>query len=326
MRAMWDESRLWMTRTQADNTVSRLVAGGFDTFIPCVWHGRGTTWPSATYTHRDIYWEIKYDPNFPDPLAYLIQKCHAEGIRVYPWFMISLNQFQNNEHPEFVDGPPDAVFNVHRPEFRTWIHDLMLEVVQKYCIDGLMLDYIRSNHGIAQYQQDDYLVQTGRVLLDDWAVKYSDPVAFDSIVQWRRNAIEIIVQNIYTATKAVRDIPVMAYGNPGSSDVWLQGQDLVKWANEGLVDAIWDGSSPGDFDTPDIVYAMTNMVDTSKYFMVAGNWIASESRPATGDELTSLIEYGQGFPKSQGIGVYLMNQYTDEQIVALRAGPFRGSS
>lgn len=325
INAMWDESRLWMTQAQADETIKKLVAANIDTFMPCIWHGRGVTWPSAIVPEKDHYWNVAFDQDFPDPLAYLLDACHDAQIKVYPWFTVALNQFPQNEYAQFVDGPPDTSFNVHRPEFRAWIHSIMLEAVRNYAIDGLILDYIRSGYGTAQYQQDDYAAKTGRNLLTDWANWGSDQTAFDSIVGWRAAAVELIVKNIRSAARAVRpDLPIHVYGSPGSSDLQLQGQDVVKWVNAGWTEALWDGASqpPETLDRTEIDYAMQNLDDTSKYFMLADNYVSGPS-PATGQQFVDLIEIGLALPKSQGIGIYLLEQLTDEQIVSLRAGPFR---
>ena len=45
-RIIFDEGLNWVTRVSAERLCSRIARAGFNVFSPCVWHGRGTIWPS----------------------------------------------------------------------------------------------------------------------------------------------------------------------------------------------------------------------------------------------------------------------------------------
>lgn len=89
-RAILDERFNWLTKKDADNTLQRIKKAGFNVFIPCIWHGRGVTWPSDL-APKEPLWENKYNPDF-DPLRYLITRAHQMDIEVHPWLTIETNK------------------------------------------------------------------------------------------------------------------------------------------------------------------------------------------------------------------------------------------
>ena len=107
-RVLFDEDFSWLTQEGADRLLQHAQEAGFDTIIPCVWHGRGVTWPSKR-APREPRWEQTVNQN-PDPLGYLIKKAHALGINVHPWFTVGLRQ--KDFFSEFAEpGTPEKSFN-----------------------------------------------------------------------------------------------------------------------------------------------------------------------------------------------------------------------
>ena len=115
-----------------------------------------------------------------DPLAYLIQEAHRKGIKVHAWVNVYLvwsnKSVPNNtnhilyQHPEWLDIPEagrmqvsELVRNMERlregheglylspghPDVPDHLLKVFREIVEKYDIDGLHLDYIR-------YQDADF--------------------------------------------------------------------------------------------------------------------------------------------------------------------------
>ena len=97
-RAILDETfQFWTTREAADRTLSRIKEAGFNVYIPVVWYGAGTTWPS-----RLAPWDPALSAQAAtgfDPLRYVIEKAHVLGIEVHPWFTVVLRR--SDLFPEF---------------------------------------------------------------------------------------------------------------------------------------------------------------------------------------------------------------------------------
>ena len=160
IRLIADENKDWLTVTGAEKVINDIASAGFNLYMPCVWHGSGTRYPSQLSVAD---W-VNFDQG--DPLERIIELAHQKGIEVHPWFVISARN--RDFFSEYYDGSPEGAFNVHRPEFREFITNFILEVVQKYDVDGINLDYIRSM-GVctSSYGVEDYKNKFNRDLLVD---------------------------------------------------------------------------------------------------------------------------------------------------------------
>ncbi len=70
-RAIFDEGLGWITEEGARKTIQRIKKAGFNVYIPCVWHGRGTRYPS---TLAPI--DVRIKSTSEDPLHRLIKISH----------------------------------------------------------------------------------------------------------------------------------------------------------------------------------------------------------------------------------------------------------
>ncbi len=104
---------------------------------------------------------IGRDPRFvgkPDPLALLIPEAHKRGIEVHPWVWVFRAGYTKdrgwilNNHPDWLelDKYGDDLsangglwISPAVPEARQFLIDVFSELVRKYQVDGLHLDYIR---------------------------------------------------------------------------------------------------------------------------------------------------------------------------------------
>lgn len=181
------------------------------------------------------------DPDF-DPLSYLITTAHAAGIQVHPWFCVTYRDaafrkwFQHKYATDvsIVDsnGKQLAVgADVHRPEYRKFVTDLMIAVARKYDVDGIHLDYIRAmSNCYCDRCQAEYAKQFGKPMSnateEDWT-------------KWHRIAIGDIVQRTAAGVRKVRPGAIMSaavFSNMSSGAV--QGQDPARWAREGWLDLV----------------------------------------------------------------------------------------
>lgn len=330
-RVILDEDFNWLTPAAADATLQRIQRAGFNVFIPVVWHGRGTSWPSNLAPKEPIWANKYYRPGY-DPLAYLIKKAHQMGIEVHPWFAVALRQ--RNFLTEYYDGgTPEEAFNVHSPGFRKYIVELMLEVVRKYDVDGINLDYVRTN-GICRsdYCIDDYKMKQGRDLRMDIAAQKESNPAWESIARWNADSVEDIVQNFSAEARKIKpDLLISVDSHAALKWLILQGTDSIKWANKGWVDVIFhmEYANLSNIRRPLLSKALTDLKDPDQLVFLAGNYEVSPLSksivwPRESKSVVDLIAYSQRLrPAGNGAALYEYRFLTDEQIEQLSAGPFK---
>lgn len=319
---------LWTQQEYVDRTLLRIKEAGFNVYMPTVWQGRGTVWPS-----HYAPWDVELAPITKtgfDPLRYAIEKAHELGIEVHPWFTLTLRQA--DIFPQFV--LPDArepAFNVHDPQFRDLIANLVGEVVTKYDVDGVNLDYVRAiDLCLTPACQEEYKARYGRNLVVD-SVLFKVSSAFaPSLVEYQASAVTTMVEGITRNVRKARRRVVI------SADVFVgqaplnQGQVAVEWANKGLVDVLLRmdyyrslnlasmAATKQELHNPDVqTFILSNMTlddelrRGEEHYSREGKWLAD-----------TIADVASRWPNT-GIAVYFYKYLSDEQIDALKRGPFR---
>jgi uncharacterized lipoprotein YddW (UPF0748 family) len=328
-RAMLDgDIPLWTKREYVDEALTRIKEAGFNVYMPTVWQGRGAAWPS-NYAPWDSKLNDRDKTNF-DPLRYLIKKAHEMGIEVHPWFTLALRQ--GDIFPEFaLADRPQKAFDVHNPQFRALMVNLIQEVVANYDVDGINLDYVRAvDFCTSEKCQEEYNKLYGRNLKADVLRFKVLPHTVPSLIEYQETAVTNFVQEI---SRSIRS------KNPNlliSADVFVghaplsQGQNSVSWVNNGLVDVIFRmdysrrinvasmDATRRELKNPEkqslLISNMSNpdeMVAGQKHFARDGAWLANT--------VSMILER---WPKT-GIAVYFYKYLTDEQIASLKGGLFR---
>ena len=329
-RAILDENFSWLTPDDADHMLTRVRDAGFNVVVPVVWHGRGTSWPSQLAPAEPL-WEKKKNRNSHDPLRYLIEKAHRMGMEVHPWFTVSLRQREFLR--EFYDeGTPDEAFNIHMPAFRNYIVSVMLEVVKKYDVDGINIDYIRSmGICVSSFCVEDYRNRMHHDLLSD-AKEKEGTSAWMSIAKWNADAVEEIVQRLSREARLLKPYLVISVSShAGLSALVYQGTDSVRWANMNWIDVIFhmEYAPPRRIRWQLLKKALADLKDPMKLVLMVGNYETSSfkkdlvwARDAqTVADLVALSQrYGYG---GNGIALYEYPYLSDPQIERLRLGPFR---
>jgi uncharacterized lipoprotein YddW (UPF0748 family) len=225
-----------------------------------LWQVRGEG--TVCYPSRIEPWgrEFGYrDPGF-DPLALAIEEAHKRGLRVEAWFNVMAGWHGPSVPPipgQLYNAHPDwflhdaagrieplrdfySILNPCWPEVRGHIVSLIDELVSRYDLDGVHLDYVRYAWDLLpkakqNYPRDErtlalYWRETGRRPDDD----------ANAWNHWRANQVTRIVVETRqlinrrrpgaTLTAAVRPDPVEAYSG------YLQNG--VAWLRSGIVDAL----------------------------------------------------------------------------------------
>jgi len=323
MRVLFDEEFSWLTKEGADRLVARASETGFTVIVPCVWHGRGVSWPSEQ-TAREPRWEQHAARN-PDPLRYLITRAHASGIQIYPWFTIALRQ--GNLFPEFAEpGTPEKAFNVHASGFRAWMVALILEVVTRYDVDGINLDYVRTKgHCSSRTCERAYLAKYGRDLQQDIATRAVSPAARAALSAWNSAAVGDVVERVAREGRRIKPSLTITIDSLAGDPLWMeQGANGLVWADNGWIDVIFHMDYGDPLNTPFLTGLKPRVKDPRKVAILIGNYFADRAdsahpQPRSGAEVHRLLKQAdQLWPESGITALYEYRFITDDQAGVLR--------
>jgi uncharacterized lipoprotein YddW (UPF0748 family) len=319
---------LWTNKEYVDRALARIKEAGFNVYMPTVWQGRGTAWPSK-YAPWDTKLANRPKDNF-DPLRYLIQRAHEMGIEVHPWFTLSLRQ--ENIFPELsLPGKLSKVFDVHNQKFRDLMRELVDEVVTNYDVDGINLDYARAMElCVTEICVEEYKQIYNRDLNADSLIFKTLPRAMPSLIEYQEMAVTSMVKGISETIRTKKPRITI------SADVFVghaplsQGQNSIAWVNDKLVDVIFRmdyfqqinvaamDATRHELNNPNrqslLISNMSNPDELSfgqKPFARDGKWLA--------DTISMVFKH---WPET-GIAIYFYKYLTDKQILALKNGPFQ---
>jgi uncharacterized lipoprotein YddW (UPF0748 family) len=332
-RAIFDETFSWLTPSGADKTLDRIKNAGFNVYIPCVWMGKGTVW-SSKLAPIAPEWIAKYVSGH-DPLTYLIRRAHEMGIEVQPWFTVMTRW--RDFFPEFYDdGTPEHAFNVHVPEFRKFIVDLMLEVVRNYDVDGINLDVIRSR-GLCKsaYCVEDYKNKFGRDLLADLQFNDLTPERlrektqnWEYLKEWNRLAVSDIVSSFSTQAKAIKPKLLVSVDTIVLiQDFRVQGADSIEWSNNGWIDVIYNMDYYQELNVRLAENGRSRLKQPDSLVVLAGNvelLNTKDAYPRDPQVVTNLLTFARSkWPGGNGVALWTYQFLTDTQIEQIKNGPFK---
>ncbi len=95
-----------------------------------------------------------------DLLKELICQAHKRGMRVHAWFTSACDEHYKKLHPEsgrchLVRGKDRELISLADEGYLAYMENIVREVCRGYDIDGLHLDYIRYNHLIYGWAEED---------------------------------------------------------------------------------------------------------------------------------------------------------------------------
>ena len=330
LRAIFDESWQWaQSRAQIDRIVDRTARAGFNVIVPCVWHGAGTYYPSKLAPAAAPLAAV-IDSGF-DPLAYLVERAHAAGIQVYAWFTVARRE--QGLLPMFAgEGVPDGAFDVHDEAFRTFIVDLIVDAARRYPLDGINLDYIRAM-GVCKSTRcaQQYRAASGRDLQADLAGSNVAGPARTALEEWQDSAVTDLVSRIRERTRAVRPgIVLSADGQPTPAGEVrpLQGRDEIQWAKLGLLDVIFHMDYRHTLDLQVIDAVVAELPASTRYVLLVANYdrIGGVAYARPGWVMADLVRLVRRRWPQAGVGMHLEAMLNDEQVDALRTGPYRSKA
>lgn len=322
-RAILDEGLNWVTRDSAERVCARIARAGFNVFIPCVWHGRGTIWPSklAPWDSHNVRAQ-----GF-DPLGNLLQTAERYHIEIHPWFTVSLRQREFFQ--EFYDsGTPAQRFDVHLESFRDFISSVIFEVAATYPVHGINLDFVSAG-GICDSPRcvEDYRRQTGRNLLVDRQIRRVPGWDMKELIAWQAAAVTDLVSRVSMSCKRAKpNIVISMSGDPVHPLLKIEGHDSAKWADEGLIDVLYNMHYEPAPDFTVFETIQSAMKRPEAMVVGVGNYeeatASSPVRSRESSKVVNLLRKARNFQQGNGVAVYLYSMLSDAQIDALKADVF----
>jgi uncharacterized lipoprotein YddW (UPF0748 family) len=190
-----------------------------------------------------------------DPLAFMIAESHKLGLEFHAWFnpyRAIFNVDTANIHPAsvaaqhrewFVKYDKHMYFNPGLPEVREHVVNVIMDVVNRYDVDGIHFDDYFYPYKVTKLNFPDSTTFT----------RYGN--GFSSLDDWRRNNVDLLIKNISDSLRQVK--PFVKFGispfgvwrnkdkDPKGSDT-KAGQtcyddlyaDVLKWMKEGWIDYV----------------------------------------------------------------------------------------
>ena len=196
-------------------------------------------------------------PNY-DPFQFVIDECHKRGIECHAWinpYRYSSSEATygklptdySNTHPDWLlECGSNVILNPGIPAVRQRIVDIVVDIIEKYDVDGIVFD--------------DYFYPNGGMTNDKDQAQY-DKYNPDGLSRgdWRRHQVNLMVEDVYEAIKARK--PWVRFGIspagvactdksladeygittcPAGSDWQYDGiySDPVAWVSQNIIDYI----------------------------------------------------------------------------------------
>lgn len=183
-----------------------------------------------------------------DPLEFVIQECHKRGMECHAWFVTiplgqrnrqTITSYQNlfKKQPHLCVLYQNEYFlNPGHPQTKNYLTNLVKEVLTRYDVDGVHLDYLRYPENSPNFPDHSEYKKYGKG---------------KSKEEWRRDNITAIVRTIYHDVKQtkpwvkVSSSPVGKYKNTsryaskGWNSFYAVSQDVQLWLQEGIQDQIY---------------------------------------------------------------------------------------
>ena len=271
VRAIWVTRWDYKTPHDIATVMENSARAGFNTVLIQV-RGDGTT----MYPSKLEPWSQEFDSRDPgfDPLMIACREAHRRGLSLHAWVNVMPGWFGKkppqhtrqlyNARPEWfwydASGRRQPLgwycsLNPCYPEVRRYLVDVMHEIVNRYPIDGLHLDYIRfPNESTDAYptgQVPDYPRDARTVEMFRRATGALPDQAPDKWNAWRAAQVTHLMHDIRAMTRDAKPHVSLTAAVGAEPDLSLRNyfQDSRRWIAEGLIDGVFPMNYDADMNT-----------------------------------------------------------------------------
>jgi len=233
-------------------TVENCKKNGLTDIFVVVWNDGVTMYPSPLVKS---YTGILQDTNFKnfDPLLAFVEQGHKLGLRVHAWFEFGFSYaYKDSSKNKWLEKYPDWVgrnskgellkkngffwWNAMNPAVQSFIKKLVLEVVNKYQVDGIQGD----DRLPAMPSEGGYDALTIKMYQSEnqGSLPPSD-AKNSSWINWRANKLNDFAKNLYSSVKKIKPNCLVTWAPsiyPWSKEQYLQ--DWPTWLKDGYADLI----------------------------------------------------------------------------------------
>ena len=254
LRGVWltnVDSDVLFSKAAIDEAMQFLADHHFNTVYPVVWNKAHTLFPSEVMARE---FGDPIDPRFVgrDPLQEVIDVAHRHGLRVIPWFEFGFSSSYQMNGGYLLKIKPDWAardrdgnlltkngfewMNAYHPEVQQFIIDMVMEVVEKYDVDGVQgddrLPAQPIEGGYSNYTDSLYRAENGG---------NPPPQDFRDLQwqRWRGDKLNAFAKRLYETVKSRKPDIAISWAPsvyPWSFDEYLQ--DWPNWLKNGYVDEI----------------------------------------------------------------------------------------
>ena len=214
---------MWMwpysVRTRgAAKTVENCVRAGVTDIYFLTKGLEGTTAFHSTLTPPDCERDL---------LQELLSEAHGQGIRVHAWFTSACDDHYKHLHPEsgrchLSRGKDRELISLRDEGYLSYMKAVVRDVCRRYDVDGLHLDYIRYNHMLYGWDEQDL-------------ARYEKAGAdAETLKAWMHKAFESEERNLEPLLDAYRagDKDLRAFAAVRRQDVWHFAKSMCDIARE----------------------------------------------------------------------------------------------
>ncbi len=267
IRAIWVTRYDYKTADDVRRIIDNCARGGFNTVLFQV-RGNGT----VSYPSKLEPWAEQFNYESPgyDPLALAIEEAHKRGLMLQAWVNVmpawkgpdqpGIRNQLYFKHPDWfwydqsgtrqplnhtVGGKSRGWYvslNPCLPEVREYLVAVFHDLVARYDIDGLHMDYIRfPNESVVPGEKiPDYPRDARTLALYHKTTGMNpdqDPAAWK---QWRTNQVNQLVADVYRMVQDTRPSAVLsaAVGSVPARGL-THHQDGLRWMTDGIIDQVY---------------------------------------------------------------------------------------
>jgi uncharacterized lipoprotein YddW (UPF0748 family) len=256
---------VWLRPPQDTATIpemlERIQKAGFNmVFVETFYHGF-TLYPNSIVPPRPEYGET-------DVLRIFLSEGHKRNLQIHAWVEVFYWQVDTEKYPNLprtplFDSHPDWLLrlrtgkltsesesahifaNPAHPEVQQFLLNYFKELLSRYDIDGLNLDYIRYSSGKEDAGYDAYSRREFKTFagVDPIDIdQQTSPALWLKWVEWRENQVTGFVEKVSHLVRSVKPSVWLStavfpgYYGRRPNDPHLQ--DWATWAKKGLIDMV----------------------------------------------------------------------------------------
>lgn len=283
---------------------------------------------------------IDRDPRFADdidPLPVIISEAHRLGMEVHPWIWVFRAGYTKDkgailtQHPDWAERDRDGEqlspnggywVSPANPSARDFLAELFAELVTKYDVDGLHLDYVRYEteikkpYGYCDISRNTFLRQYG---VDPIELELDSPDYYYWI-KYRERLINTFVQRICLQTRSLKpNVVISAAVSSYPPDARLHYmQNWSNWAANGWVDFL----APMSYSSDDGHFGRLILRQKDA---IAGNALLAEGLGLYVHKEMAQTNAQIAISRekcAQGQIIFASSYVDDTHLEALRSGPY----